>query len=375
MNIFQIMGCTSDQYASLENYLVRKAKICKKDGHIFIVGYNNIPKSSDFIKDLTAEGAFLYRLEANSFFDFHFITTFHKIVKEHKIDIVHAYFAPTRHYAIIIAWLLGIKKRYRQGANLPLSQNKKKGLTFKIFIFRHRILSHFATKYICRSNAVKHQYEQMGLNSFKLKVADGGTDTERYKKITNIKRKIFANNSDYVIIGTASRLVKEKGLDILIDAVELLIHRNQRINCAILGDGPEKEYLKRVVENKHLIDYVSILGHNSNVENYYALFDMFVSASFSEGMSNSILEAMACEVPVIISDIEPNKEIIDTAVKSNLYIGELFKTGDKEDLADKIENMIHRNDREIIGKAARQVILDNYSINERITKELEIYKE
>jgi glycosyltransferase involved in cell wall biosynthesis len=369
------MGCTSDQYASLESYLVRKARICKGKGYNLIIGYNNVPKSNEFIKDLKSEGAHLYKLEANTFFDLSFCITFSKIVKNHKIDVLHAYFAPTRHYAIIAAWLLGIKKRYRQCANMPLANNRKAGMSFKLFSLKHQLLSWFATKYICRSNAVKHQYEQLGLNSNKLRVADGGTDTERYKR-KEINRKDFLPDMyDNYLIGTASRLVKGKGIDILIDAVELLILKGSKIVCLILGDGPERGNLEKTVNEKQLNKYVLFLGHKSNLEDYYNLLDIFISASFSEGMSNSILEALACERPVIVSDIEPNKEIINVAAKSNLYIGEVFRTGNKYDLAEKIELLLSDKNRGSIGEKARTVILNNYSVDERIIKEIEIYQQ
>lgn len=377
MNIFQIMGCTSDQYASLENYLVRKSKICKERGYCFVVAYNNTPKSKDFIKDLKSAGALLYKLEATSFLDFRFFNEFRRIIKKHKINIVHAYFAPTRHYAIIAAWLLGVKKRFRQGANLPLSRNNKTGLSFKLFLFQHCFLSLFATKYICRSKAVKSQYVEMGINSHKLLVADGGTDADRYNKKLADKKKllIFNITNDYLVIGTASRLVKEKGLEILIAAIELLINQNYKIVCFIMGEGPEMENLKALVKEKQLDDSVKFPGHKSDLENYYNLFDIYVSTSFSEGMSNSILEAMACKRPVILSDIEPNKEIFETAAKSNLYVGELFEAGDKKDLAEKIKILIEKEDRRTIGEAARKVIVNNYSIDKRINKEFEIYQE
>jgi glycosyltransferase involved in cell wall biosynthesis len=374
MNIFQIMGCTSDQYASLETYLVLKAKLCKQRGDTLIIGYNNIPESKEFIYDLQSQGARLYKLEAHSLFDFRFFSVFRRIIILNKIDLVHAYFAPTRHYAIIYAWLLGIKKRFRQGANLPLVHFKSRGIQFILFSMNHYLLSLFATKYICRSNAVLKEYRQMGISLNKLRVADGGTDTERYKK-RMVNRKELSSLESNIIIGTASRLVKEKGIATLIDAIELLIKKDLKIICVILGDGPEKEALTKRVQEKQLEANVQFLGHRTNLEYYYNMLDIYVSTSVSEGMSNSILEAMACEKAVILSDIEPNKEIIETAKKSKLYVGELFKVGDKNDLVEKIEILLQHKNREFIGENARQLVLKNYDIFSRIAKEFDIYSE
>ncbi len=142
----------------------------------------------------------------------------------------------------------------------------------------------------------------------------------------------------------------------------------------ILGDGPEMKALAGIIKDYGLINHVKLLGHKNEMEMYYNILDVYVSPSFSEGMSNSVLEAMACEVPVVLSDIEPNKEIIRVAQNQNLYVGELFKVGDPEDLYSKLASVLEKNQKEEIGKNARKIIADNFSINHRISKEFKIYK-
>jgi len=369
------MGCTSDQYASLEHYLVLKAKICRENGSRFIVAYNNVPASQDFINDLVSQGAVLLRLEANSILNIAFFIKFIGIVKKYKIDILHAYFAPTRHYAVVSAWLCGVKKRYRQAANLPLSGKCKSGLKYKLFLLRHRILASFATKYICRSVAVRNEYLEIGIKPEKLSVADGGADIEKYRKLDVSKEGLldFDTDAKTIIIGTASRLVKGKGIPTLIESISRLKNRFDII-CLILGDGPEMSTLARIIKDNDLINYVKLLGHKNELEMYYNLLDVYVSPSFSEGMSNSVLEAMACEVPVVLSDIEPNKEIIRVAQNQNTYVGELFKVGDAEDLYAKLSSLLAKKQKAEIGKNARKIIADNFSIDHRIRKEFGIYK-
>jgi glycosyltransferase involved in cell wall biosynthesis len=375
MNILQIMGCTSDQYASLEHYLVLKAKTCRENGSTFVVAYNNVPASQDFINDLRNQGAVLIKLEANSILNIAFYVKFIQILKKYKIDILHAYFAPTRHYAVFSGWLFGVKKRYRQAANLPLSGKCKSGLKYKLFLLRHRILASFATKYICRSDAVRNEYLEIGIKPEKLCVADGGADIEKYRKLEVSKEKLldFYPGVNRIIIGTASRLVKGKGIPILLESISKLKNEFDII-CLILGDGPEMKALAGIIKDYGLINHVKLLGHKNEMEMYYNILDVYVSPSFSEGMSNSVLEAMACEVPVVLSDIEPNKEIIRVAQNQNLYVGELFKVGDPEDLYSKLASVLEKNQKEEIGKNARKIIADNFSINHRISKEFKIYK-
>lgn len=373
-SIFQVMGCTSDQYASMERYLVKKAEICRQNGIRFFVAYNNVPKCQEFIYDLGQQGASLFKLECKSIFDIRFYIEFSKIIKEYNIGTVHAYFAPTRHYAIVFSWLLGVQTRLRQAANLALVGHDKHKFKDKLYFFKQRILSRFATKYVCRSTAVKNEFLEMGLNPSKLIVADGGTDHEFYRGDRLLARGLIESISPKsLIIGTASRLVKDKGINVLIEAIDRL-KEDHDLLCIIIGDGPEKESLLLLAQRLNLTHCIRFLGHKERVLEFYNLMDIYVSSSFSEGMSNSVLEALSCEVPVVLSDIEPNKEIVATAMDKGLYIGELFESGNPSDLAYKIRYVLEEKSKSEIGKNCRDLILQRYSLESRIRKEIEILR-
>lgn len=119
----------------------------------------------------------------------------------------------------------------------------------------------------------------------------------------------------------------------------------------ILGNGPLYEMCNRIKN-----DSVLLRGHVANVLDYLHASDIFVSASNSEGLPNSVLEAMSASLPVILSDIEPHKEIL----KNDNEAGETFSTGDTAGLMDKFRQSLSwaSNAR---GQAACNIVKDYFS--------------
>lgn len=105
---------------------------------------------------------------------------------------------------------------------------------------------------------------------------------------------------EYVAV-TTSRLVHKNSVDILIDAVSKFKEKRQNIKCLIIGEGPERKKLESQVKKLALEHNVIFLGHiqQNDLPLYFAISDMFIRPSRSEGLGNSFLEAMSAGVPVI----------------------------------------------------------------------------
>lgn len=105
---------------------------------------------------------------------------------------------------------------------------------------------------------------------------------------------------EYVAI-TTSRLVHKNGVDILIRAIGKFKEKRQNIKCLIIGDGPERKKLESLSEKLSLENNVIFLGQirQNDLPLYFAVADMFIRPSRSEGLGNSFLEAMSAGIPVI----------------------------------------------------------------------------
>jgi glycosyltransferase involved in cell wall biosynthesis len=114
-----------------------------------------------------------------------------------------------------------------------------------------------------------------------------------------------------VVVGTAGRLVPVKDHANLIDALALARTRQRNLITVISGDGPLRVELERRVTERQLTGQVRFLGHRSDIEHVFAALDVFVLPSRSEGMSNTILEAMASSVPVVATHVGGADELVE----------------------------------------------------------------
>ena len=123
-------------------------------------------------------------------------------------------------------------------------------------------------------------------------------------------KKIFENSKVVITVG---KLKKQKGQWHLIRAFKNVVEKNKDAKLIILGTGELEEYLKTLVKEMNLENYVYILGHkNKNVYTYMKKSDIFVMPSLFEGMPNVILEAMECGLPIIATDCYGgNREIVE----------------------------------------------------------------
>jgi len=134
----------------------------------------------------------------------------------------------------------------------------------------------------------------------------------------------------------AGRLSKEKGIDVLLQTAKIL---PPKYNLIILGDGPEKNNVRDVANLKTNVHY---LGYQSK-QNTISLIrgsDLLVQPSLMEGISSTLLEAMACGTCIVASNVGGNSEIIE-----NDKTGMLIKPNNHEELLDKISDLLKNSEK------------------------------
>ena len=123
-----------------------------------------------------------------------------------------------------------------------------------------------------------------------------------------LRRQLGAQCEDLLILSVA-RLAADKGLDYLIEAAAMLPETGRRIWIAIAGDGPAREHLAALTRKLHVTDRVSFLGFRKDVGDLLAASDLVIVPSLREGLSISLLEAMAAGKPIIASSIGSQREV------------------------------------------------------------------
>jgi glycosyltransferase involved in cell wall biosynthesis len=172
---------------------------------------------------------------------------------------------------------------------------------------------------------------------------------------------------EFPIISTACRLSSEKNIPFLIKAFSE-IRKERKAKLLIIGDGPEKESLYVLAGALGIRDEVYFVGYQDNPFQYIAASDIFVHTSDFEGFSNSIIEAMACKVPVVSTDCPYGPGEIIT----NKINGFLVAINDSGGLINAINALL--DDRQLKEAISMQgfITASNYSI-ERMTKAYETY--
>ncbi len=148
--------------------------------------------------------------------------------------------------------------------------------------------------------------------------------------------KIDDINTDaqYISIVTVARLVEQKGIDNAILICDQLVKKNSNIRWYIIGEGSERDKLKKMIKIKGIEKHFILLGARSNPYKYMKMADIYVQPSRSEGYGITVAEAKALYKPIVVSKIPEFQELI-----INLETGLLCDTN--ESMANAICNLIN----------------------------------
>jgi len=247
-----------------------------------------------------------------------------KLFKKNQYDLIHAWFGIPCGF---IAMLLG--KPYLvslRGSDVPF-HNPRFEILDKFF-FKHlsKIIWRKARVVIANSEGLKKLAQKTAPNQ-KIEIIYNGIDTKEFKPIKNKK------GSKALKIICVARFTKIKGIDYLLQALGKL--RNKNIVLTLIGDGKEKENLKELAKDLKIEKKVKFLGSvpHQKITKCYQENDIFALSSLNEGMSNTVLEAMACGLPIITTNVGGSKELINKN-------GFIIKRGSSNALRDALNNYL-----------------------------------
>lgn len=174
-----------------------------------------------------------------------------------------------------------------------------------------RMLISRTNRLVANSQSVADFYQELGVPESKLRVIPNGVEVPAHPNLTREELLEQLNiPQDAKLVAFSGRLAQQKGIHHLIWGIQLLRQADPRAYLLLIGDGPERRDLEERARILETTDHVRFLGHRSDAASLLHLIDVFWLASKFEGMSNSLMEAMACGKPVIVSDIPPNRELV-----------------------------------------------------------------
>jgi glycosyltransferase involved in cell wall biosynthesis len=194
------------------------------------------------------------------------------------------------------------------------------------------------------SNAMRESMVSAGVDPNKIHVLPMGVDLVKQF----IPQRNIARQKDLLLF--VGRLVKQKGVHILIEALNLLSQTKPGVQLVIAGWGPEEAYLRRQVEQLRMVEHVQFIGAVSQHElpKWYAEAALAVFPYVGqEGLGLVLIEALGCQCPVVASDLPAIRDVI-----TNGKTGELVESGDSAALAARIGHLL--NDPELAAEMARR---------------------
>jgi glycosyltransferase involved in cell wall biosynthesis len=118
-------------------------------------------------------------------------------------------------------------------------------------------------------------------------------------------------SADHLLVLYAGRLVEQKNVVTLINALETVVATNPQVRAVICGEGPLREQILNFARSSRFTNQIVVHGYVNTLWSWMKRADVFVSVSLYEGRPNTVLEAMACGCPLVVSDIPEHREFLD----------------------------------------------------------------
>lgn len=209
----------------------------------------------------------------------------------------------------------------------------------------------------------------------RIRVMHNGIDTQRFAPNPQARQQILEMARapiDRFVVGSVGRLVPIKDYGTLLKSAELLVRRGVDVHVLLAGSGPELPRLRQFLESSSALSgRVSFLGSSDNISEILNAMDVFVLPSISEGMSNTLIEAMACGLPVLATRVGGNPEVVGDDRSQWL-----FAPGDIDGLAQRLESLARNADLcRSLGTATRQRAISMFSLERMVDDYRRFYVE
>jgi sugar transferase (PEP-CTERM/EpsH1 system associated) len=220
------------------------------------------------------------------------------------------------------------------------------------------------------SRLAERMSAETGFPLSRIETIRNGVEMARFGRITRAEARMSLGlPSDVLVIGTAGRLVPVKDHASLLNAVHRLQQWGLRPTLLVAGDGPLRGSLAEQAAALGIAQQVNLLGHRSDIETILAALDLFVLSSTSEGLPNTVLEAMATGVPVVATRVGGVDELVEDG-----STGLLVKSGDSDALAHALADLLRAPARRAeMAASARRRMETEFDIREMIRKYEALY--
>jgi glycosyltransferase involved in cell wall biosynthesis len=286
-----------------------------------------------------------------------------KMIKNKKYDLVHSFFGfPTGWFCYKsrnkLPYIISLR-----GSDVP-GKNLRFAFEYKLLPIFFKAIWENASSLIACSEGLKQRalrfYPQANID-----VIPNGVNIENFLPLSEDR----AGKSDVIRLITVGRLSITKRVDMLINAVKILVEQGKNVKLLIVGGGSFKEPLEKLAAGKNLANFIEFKGivNSQQMPQLYQNSDLYISATMQEGMSNAMLEAMASGLPIITTPCEGIEELI----KDN---GVIVKDETADGIAKAVCELIANPDKSKSMAAAARKRAENFTWKAVSEEYLKIYQ-
>jgi sugar transferase (PEP-CTERM/EpsH1 system associated) len=295
-----------------------------------------------------------------------------KLIKQIRPHVVHSRNWGTIE-AVPAAWMAGVPVIIHSEHGYEM--DSLAGLPLRRRLFRRAVYGMATSVFAVTGELQEFHARQAWVSPTRIRAISNGIDTEIFSPRPELRKSLLEKAgvpAGRLVVGSVGRLVPIKDHATLLKAAALLAARGVDVHVLLAGAGPElARYQELLSTSPTLANRVSFLGARDDVYEVLNGMDVFVLPSLSEGMSNTLIEAMACGLPVLATRVGGNPEVVSSELS-----GSLFAPGDINGLAERLERLAQDADlRRNLGKAARQRAVSQFSLQSMVGNYKRLYLE
>ncbi|WP_303905780.1 glycosyltransferase [Thiohalomonas denitrificans] len=288
-----------------------------------------------------------------------------QLVEDQEADVIHSHEFAMNVYGTLLGRLTGRRCIATiHGKNYYGDRMRRR--------FAYRYVARFSRMVAVSEDIRQYLNEGIGIPENRVQVIANGIHTSRFQFDSKLRERTRRElrYGKYPVLGAIGNLYPVKGHQVLLRAAVSILEERPDVKIFIAGRGSEEEILKRQAKELGIGHAISFLGFREDVHSLLCAMDVFVLPSISEGHPLSLLEAMACERPVIASNVGGLPEVIEDGRE-----GYLFRVADHQELSMKVIGALDEVEAtKAVAERGRRRVIEAYSLDAMLGAYMDLYR-
>jgi glycosyltransferase involved in cell wall biosynthesis len=332
--------------------------LAEREHYVAIVCREHAKIKDEAIK----HGIYVYTLPLRKPYDIVSIVNLFKFLKAEGFDIVNT-------HSGVDSWIGGIAAKLAKVPVLVRTRHLNIPLKRSILNFIHYLPDMYIT---CGENMRDNLVKQCGFPPDRVVSIPTGVDRTFFDIKRNPSAKInYRLDGTSIVITNVGILRRVKGHEITLRAVKMVIEAFPNAKFMIVGDGPRRKELEGMVDDLGIRDYVIFTGFIENISEIYSFTDVAVLSSWSEGLPQSLLQAMAAGIPVVATNVGGVPEVVISE-----KTGILVEPGNYEAFAKGIIRILDNpSPASRFAESARSLVSKKHSLMQMLDQIEDLYRD